>query len=262
MKPWKFEKPLIMGHRGFQTHYPENTMVSFMAAVETGAQFVELDVTLTRDHQVAVIHDDTVDRTTNGIGPVHNFNLKELQKLDAGSWFHSRFAGERIPTLIDVLAQITRKAYINLEIKSHDHKSRQLQGEVEQAVVALIDKTKTHERVLISSFDPVILKNVQRLNTSLQVAFISKYFHNKETVSLCKELDVFSFHPNLTYLSAEQVNVLHKAGIRVLPYNINDEEDIDRVFTLGADGLIAKNPHLARQCYNRAHQKAQNYISD
>jgi len=134
MKPLKFEEPLIMGHRGFQTHYPENTMVSFMAAVETGAQFVELDVTLTRDHQVAVIHDDTVDRTTNGIGPVHSFNLKELQKLDA--------------------------------------------------------------------------------------------------------------------------------GIRVFPYNIIDKKDTYRCFALGADGLIAKNPHLARQCYNRTHQGAQKYISD
>jgi glycerophosphoryl diester phosphodiesterase len=256
MKPLKFEKPLIMAHRGFQTDYPENTMVSFMAAVETGAQFVELDVTLTHDHQVAVIHDDTVDRTTNGIGPVHNFNLKELQKLDAGSWFHSRFAGERIPALIDVLGQVTRKAYINLEIKSYDHTSRQLQDEIEPAVVALIDKTKTHERVLISSFDPVVLKNVQRLNASLQVAFISKLFNNKETVRLCKELDVFSYHPNLAYLNAEQVNVLHKADIRVFPYNINDKKDIYRGFALGADGLIAKNPHLARQCYNRTHQRA------
>ena len=139
MKPWKFEKPLIMSHRGFQTHYPENTMVSFMAAAGAGAQFVELDVTLTRDHQVA---------------------------------------------------------------------------------------------------------------------FISKYFHSKETVSLCKELDVFSYHPNLAYLSSEQVNVLHKAGIRVFPYNINDKKDIYRCFALGADGLIAKNPHLARQCYNPTHQRA------
>jgi glycerophosphoryl diester phosphodiesterase len=262
MKPLKFEKPLIMGHRGFQTHYPENTMVSFLAAVEAGAQFVELDVTLTSDHQVAVIHDDTVGRTTNGIGPVNNFNLKELQKLDAGSWFHPRFAGERIPALIDVLMQVTRKAYINLEIKSHDHKSRQLLGEIEQAVVALIDKTKTHERVLISSFDPVMLKNVQRLNTSLQVAFISKFFHSKETLSLCKKLDVFSYHPNLAYLSAEQVNMMHKADIHVFPYNINDEKDVYRGFALGADGLIAKNPRLARQCYNRARQRAKKYISD
>ena len=115
MNPSTIEKPLIMGHRGFQTHYPENTMVSFMAAVDAGAQFVELDVTLTNDRQVAVIHDDTVDRTTNGTGPVLNYNLKELQQLDAGGWFHPRFAGERIPALMDVLVQVSGKAYINLE---------------------------------------------------------------------------------------------------------------------------------------------------
>jgi glycerophosphoryl diester phosphodiesterase len=94
-----FERPLIMAHRGFQGQYPENTMAAFSAAVETGAQYLELDVSFTKDRQVVVLHDDTVDRTTNGIGPVHDYMLKDLKQLDAGSWFHPRFTHERIPTL-------------------------------------------------------------------------------------------------------------------------------------------------------------------
>ena len=231
-------------------------MVSFMAAVDAGAQFVELDVTLTNDRQVAVIHDDTVDRTTNGTGPVLNYNLKELQQLDAGGWFHPRFAGERIPALMDVLVQVSGKAYINLEIKSHEHTSRGFRGEIEQAVIELVDKTKTQTRVLISSFDPVMLKNFRRLNPSIQLAYISKCFYERETLALCRELDAFSYHPNLAYLKAEQVSLLQKAGIRVFPYNINDKKDIFQGFALGVDGLIAKNPSLVRQCYHRTYQAA------
>jgi len=251
-----------MAHRGFQTHYPENTMVSFMAAVEAGAQFVELDVTMTGDNQVAVIHDDRVDRTTNGTGPVHNYDLKSLQQLDAGSWFHPRFAGERVPALIDVLGRVTAKAYINLEIKSHGQNSRQGAGEIEQAVVALIHKTNTAGRVLISSFDPVVLENVRRLHAVIPVALISKLFNQRETRVLCEELDVFSYHPNLAYLEAEHVIEMHQAGIRVFPYNINDEKDIYRGFALGVDGLIANNPDLARKCYHRTQQATDQDLAD
>jgi len=237
-------------------------MVSFMAAVEAGAQFVELDVTMTGDSQVAVIHDDTVDRTTNGTGPVHNYKLKELQQLDAGSWFHSRFAGERVPALIDVLRKVTAKAYINLEIKSYGQTSRHQAGEIEQAVVALIHKTKTGGRVLISSFDPVVLENIRRLDATIPVAFISKLFSQRETRVLCKALDVFSYHPNLAYLEAEHVIEMHQEGIRVFPYNINDEKDVFRGFALGVDGLIAKNPNLVRKCYHRTQQVTDQYLAD
>ena len=261
MQPSTFEKPLIMAHRGFQTHYPENTMVSFMAAVEAGAQFVELDVTFTRDRQVVVMHDDTVDRTTNGIGPVYRYTLNELRQLDAGSWFDPRFTGERIPTLMEVLEQVTKQVNINIEIKSYDRLAREQAGEIEQAVVELVGKTNTQTRVLISSFDPVVLKNIKRLNQTLNVAFISKHYKQVETLTQCKALDVFSYHPNLEYLDLEQVKMMHRASILVFPYNINNEKDIYQAFALGVDGLIAKNPLLVRQCYAEALPWVQNGIT-
>ena len=83
-----------------------------------------------------------------------------------------------------------------------------------------------------------------------------------ETLALCRDLDVFSYHPNLAYLDEEQVIELHQAGIRVFPYNINDKKDIYRGFALGVDGLIAKNPHLVRQCYHRAQHATDQYLAD
>ena len=260
MNPLKFEKPLIMAHRGFQTQYPENTMVSFMAAVRVGAQFLELDVTFTRDRQIVVIHDPTVDRTTNGVGSVHSYSLNELRQLDAGSWFHPRFAGEQIPTLDEVLEQFAGKVYLNLEIKSHDHTFRERPDQTEQAVVKLVGKKNKQAFVLISSFDPVVLKNVKRLNPAINVAFISKQFRSGETVALCKELEVFSYHPNLEYLEVEQVKTMHRDEIHVFPYNINNAADIYRAFALGIDGLIAKDPHLVRQCYFESLNGTQNGV--
>jgi len=258
MNPFAHEKPLIMGHRGFQTHYPENTLASFMAAVKAGVQYVELDVTLTRDGQVAVIHDDTVDRTTNGIGPVHRYTLDGLRKLDAGGWFHPRFSGEHIPALGEVLEKIAGKARVNIEIKSHMRTTGAPVGEIEGAVVDLVRSKKMELQVLISSFDPAVLKSVRQLSTTIPLAYISKYSRHAETLAQCQALEVYSYHPNLEFLDRRQVNMMRQAGIYVFPYNINDENDICKAFDLGVDGLIAKNPILARMCYSGDRQWVQN----
>src|SRR5919197_4354903 len=97
-------RPLVVGHRGAMGYAPENTLASFELAVEQGADVVELDVHLSRDGQVVVIHDEQLDRTTDGRGLVGDRTLDELKRLDAGSWFDPRFAGQRIPTLHEVLA--------------------------------------------------------------------------------------------------------------------------------------------------------------
>ena len=244
-----FEKPLIMGHRGYQARYPENTMVSFMAAVEAGAQFVELDVTLTRDQQVVVMHDETVDRTTDGSGPVSAYDLEGLRQLDAGSWFHPRFAEARVPSLKDVLQQVAPRAHINIEIKSHQKTDPGSIGLVEQGVIDLIAAEKAKKKVLVSSFDPDVLKRIKQLDSGVAVAFISEKSPIKATQNMCLELGVFSYHPNLAFMGRDLVPALHKAGVHVFPWNIEDAGDIRRAFSLGVDGLIAKDPLLVIKVY-------------
>ncbi len=244
-----FERPLIMAHRGFQNQYPENTMASFTAAVDVGAQYLELDVSFTKDRHVVVLHDDTVDRTTNGFGPVHEYLLKDLRQLDAGSWFHPRFANERIPTLSEVLERFAGTVCLNIEIKSYDQQSDGGPTHIENAVVDLVSRKKKQACVLISSFDPNILRKVKALDDTTRVAFISKYFKPDETVGQCKELVAFSYHPNLSFLKRDQVETMHQEGFQVFPYNINTADDIYHAFELGVDGLISKDPPLVWSCY-------------
>ena len=245
-----FEKPLIMGHRGYQARYPENTMVSFLAAVAAGAQFVELDVSLTRDRQVVVMHDDTVDRTTDGRGRVADFDLDALQHLDAGSWFDPRFAGERVPSLAEVLEQVATQAYINIEIKAHPSTGPGLIAQVEQGVVDLVSTRGVQKRVLVSSFDKGVLKRIKHLEPGVDIAFIAETCPLNETVALCRELDVFSFHPLLDAVDRNLVAALHQAGVYVFPWSVDSAGDIRHAFALGVDGVIAKDPLLVRQCYD------------
>lgn len=244
-----FEKPLILGHRGYMARYPENTMVSFLAAVEAGAQFVELDVTLTRDQQVAVMHDETVDRTTNGKGQVADYDLSALQRLDAGSWFHPRFAGEQVPTLDDVLQQVAPRAYINIEIKSHQQTGPRMVGLIEPAVIDLVAARRVKQRVLVSSFDQGVLKRIKKIDPLMDIALLSKQSPTKKTVAQCRALGVFSFHPLLTAIDRDWVGEMQRAGVPVFPYNIDGAGDIRHAFSLGVDGLFANDPLLARQCY-------------
>src|SRR5262245_39778718 len=110
---------LIIAHRGASSYAPENTMAAFDLALQMGACHLELDVHLTRDDHLIVIHDDTVDRTTSGTGPVATQTLAALQTLDAGAWFGEAFAGARIPTLADVLTRYQGRAHLHIELKGH-----------------------------------------------------------------------------------------------------------------------------------------------
>ena len=110
-------RPLLIGHRGYPARYPENTLAAFTGAMDAGCDMIELDVTLTRDRRVVVIHDDTLDRTTNGSGSVRDRTVEEIRRLDAGSWFDPRFAAERVPLLDEVIALTAGRCMLNIEIK-------------------------------------------------------------------------------------------------------------------------------------------------
>jgi len=133
-------RPLIAAHRGYKARYPENTMLAYRKAQEAGADMLEIDLSLTKDHQIALVHDRTVDRTTNGSGQVDKFTLTELQKLDAGQ-------GERVPSFEEFLDWASRTSlYLNVEIKTKTNRH------VDQAV-ALLERYKMLERCVIACFD-------------------------------------------------------------------------------------------------------------
>ncbi|HEX9075950.1 MAG TPA: glycerophosphodiester phosphodiesterase family protein, partial [Anaerolineae bacterium] len=144
-------KTLIIAHRGASNWAPENTLAAFQRACALGADGIELDVTLTRDGVPVVIHDDTVDRTTNGKGAVAQMTLEEIRSLDAGSWYSAEFRGEKIPTLAGVLQAVGQCGLVDIELKGTKLKADGL----EAAAIRAVESAGMHERVILSSFNPI-----------------------------------------------------------------------------------------------------------
>ena len=143
-----FPNPIILAHRGDLTHAPENTIPSFSQAIAKGADGIELDAKLTADGRVIVIHDTTVDRTTNGKGKVVSFTLDEIRKLDAGSWFDSEFANTKIPLLEEVFETVGKDKLINIELTNYSTRNDGLT----QKVCELIKKHNNQKQIIFSSF--------------------------------------------------------------------------------------------------------------
>ena len=240
-----FKPSWIVGHRGYPAKYPENTLAAFEAAIEAGALMIELDVMLSRDRKVVVIHDATLDRTTNGKGNVADFTLAELKRLDAGSWLDAQFADQQIPELSEVLDLVNGRAYVNIEIKSTAYEPGHPVDAIEKQVVDLLRQKCLQGTGMISSFDVNILEQVAFMKNPPATAFISKKPADKNTVDMCSRLKVFSWHPDQRIVTRNQVKQMHAAGIRVFPYKVDSFEDFAKMREIQVDGVITNDPELA-----------------
>ena len=241
---YKFTPPWFIAHRGYRAKYPENTLVAFKAALDAGVQMIELDVVLSRDRKLVVIHDATLERTTNGKGAVSDYTLEQLKQLDAGGWFHPRFAGEQLPELSEVLDLADGQVFINIEIKPHAYELHHPLDAVERQIIALIRRRRIADRVLISSFDLSLLRHIATIDRAPAQGLISRNPANKQTLEEYKQLNVVSWHPNHQILTPEQVKMMHAFDIRVFPYNADTSEEIARVLEMGVDGVISSDPFL------------------
>jgi glycerophosphoryl diester phosphodiesterase len=237
--------PLIFAHRGASADAPENTLRAFGLALEQGADALELDVTLSADGVPVVIHDDTLDRTTNGRGLVRRHRLAELKALDAGypALFGDKFAGARLPTLDEVFAAYGHQTLINVELKQDRAAGRALAP----AVIGLITRHGLAERVLISSFQFSSLRQIRALEPALPIALLYAVAAGGARLVrwLNTDLHPEAHHPGCYTLSPEQVPWFHAQGLRVNTWTVNAPEDLRRFALAGADGLITNRPGLA-----------------
>lgn len=239
------KKPLIVAHRGYRTKYPENTLIAFEAAIQAGADMIELDALLTRDRKVVVIHDESVDRTTDGQGAVNDYTLSELKALDAGIWFDSRFKGERLPTLEEVLERVDKRIPINIEIKKSAYEPHHPPDAIEKQIVELVARKNAVENVLISSFEWRVLEGFAGMKESPAIALLSSYREEDIPLGLCEKLGAFSWHPSALAVKREHVRKMHETGILVFPYHVDTPEDMARMLEMDVDGLIVDDPPLA-----------------
>jgi glycerophosphoryl diester phosphodiesterase len=206
---------------------------------------IELDVLLTKDRKIVVIHDESLDRTTNGQGAVRDRTLSELKALDAGSWFDARFRGERLPTLEEVLDMAAGRIAVNIEIKRSAYEPHHPTDAIEKQILDLVAQKNALEEVLISSFKWQVLESLVSLKKAPAVSVLSPYPKKDNPLEWCKRLGAFSWHPSSRWLRKQHVTKMHEAGILVFPWNVNTSEVMRRTLEMGVDGLIVDDPVLA-----------------
>ncbi len=237
--------PVIFAHRGSSAYTPENTLAAFKLAVEQHAQAIELDAMLSSDGQVVVIHDDTVDRTTNGTGRVSSLTLAELKQLDAGSKFDASYSLERLPTLAEVFDAFAHQIYIDVELKNYTSPLNDLSDKV----ISLVKEYRLEKGVLLSSFNMIALLKARSLLPGIQLGLLT--FKGLADLTLRSKMvrfsPLFAFHPHYLDVSPQMVQTTHKAGARIHTYTVNQPDSLRKLFAMGVDGIFTDDPVLAQQ---------------
>jgi len=237
------EAPYIVAHRGISAKAPENTIAAFRLAVETpGIDIIELDVRLSRDEEVIVLHDRTLQRTTTGNGAARNYTLAELKQFDAGSWFHPRFSAERIPTLHEVFQTVQDTRWVDIEIKS-DFLHREAPGFLERRVLETVKEVGVADRVMYSSFDHRQMANIKRMEPRAITGVIYNVYRDlgrlpsKLTGRVGASLFVCAKHE----LTRAMIRDAHEHGIPLCIYTLNSVADVQKILSVGIQGIISDN---------------------
>ncbi len=238
-------KPIVIGHRGAAGEAPENTLASFALALEQGAEGIELDVHITKDGEIVVCHDATLDRTTNGSGLICDHSWSELKSLDAGSWFSEAFTGERLPLLREVFDLLPRGFFINVEVK-HAY-----EGRMEKALLAFLRESSRMEDVVISSFDHKVIRRIKQAEPGVKVGLLyAANLIDHAAYAGQMGVEVFSLHPHHQCIEQEDVAAAVSSGLAVYPYTVNDLADYHRMIASGVSGIITDYPARLRELLN------------
>ena len=227
-------KPFIFGHRGAMAYEPENTLLSVKKAIDFGVDGIEVDVRKCKSSEIVVIHDERVNRTTNGKGYVKDFNLKNLKKLDAGK-------GEKIPTLMEIIEVIKifnkknkKQIKLIIELKEKD---------LGKDVVNLIKKFKFINNVIIISFYHQLIKNIKKLSKKINagILFVGNPIN---AASLAKDANAGYLFANFNYIDSDLVQNAHQNKLKVFVWNIDDIKNLKKMLKLNVDGIGSNKPDV------------------
>ena len=245
--------PLNLAHRGFSGMYPENTMLAFSKAVLEGrCDGLEIDVHFSKDGELMVIHDRSLERTTNGTGCVSDYTYDDLMHLDAGVKFDARFAGERIPKLIQVLELVKNNSLmLNIELKNYE---TEYPG-MEQAIVLLIKKMGLEKQVFLSSFNHISIAECKRSYPEISAGIL---YHQPlfGAEKYCSTVGADAIHPHYRLLRYEKdlAERCHAAGLCVNTWTVNEEVDMEHMIMQQVDSIITNFPNkLSKLLKERVH---------
>lgn len=235
---------LIFGHRGASAYAPMNTIPAFELAAEQGADGIELDVHLTSDGELVIIHDSTVDHTTDGEGIVTEKSLAELKELDAGTWFSDEFSGVRIPTLGEVFEAVGEKLIINVEIKTL---SRDGDG-TEQAVAACIQNYDMIQSVIISSFNPYVLKRFRRLIPQVPLGYLlAPSTLTDESHVILPPSEYEALHLYHAMIDEQLLAFAQDHNLIINSWTVNEIDIALNLKSLGVRGVMSDYPDLMKK---------------
>lgn len=241
MTLWPRQAPcLIIGHRGAMGYAPENTLASFEEAVRRGADLIELDVQLSSDGEVVVIHDTSVDRTTDGEGLVRDLPWKKIRTFDAGAWYGPEFAREYIPSLTEVIRRFRNRRTtcrhalgFVIELKT----VRGSGGALADAVVAALQKEDFLERVFLISFDMAALQEVRSAHRHLPTGLLYSEEGEESRIHQARMIGAQALFPRKTCVTARGVVAAHKAGLTVATWTANTKNEMRRLIACGVDAI-------------------------
>lgn len=231
----------LIAHRGASGHAPENTLASVSLALAMRAKAVEIDVHLTRDGALAVLHDKDLKRVASRRAKVRDLSWAELAAIDVGSWFGPGFAGERVPRLEEVMRLVAGKAELHIEIK----RGSRLYPGIEGRVVDAIRDFGAEAWSVVSSFDHRALYAVRALAPGLRLGYLLGLTTMRRALRETGQLQAESLNISLRQATPRRVRLAHERGLKVLVYTVNKAKDMARVEKMGVDGVFSNYPGLA-----------------
>jgi glycerophosphoryl diester phosphodiesterase len=221
----------VIAHRGCGVLEPENTLRAVRHALALGVDGIEIDVHASRDGEIVVLHDFTVNRTTNGSGSVAQLTFSELKELNVGE-------NQRIPTLQQVIAQVAEHdVLLNIEIKPTG---------IEEQVLLVLERNNFTERAIISSFIWPVLERVRGLDSEVATGLLYRD-ELEDPIRIAQELAVNAVHPHHRLVSPQLVEQCHSAGLDVNPWTVNDKQEMQRLIALTVDGIITDYPQQLQE---------------
>ncbi|MEE8312224.1 MAG: glycerophosphodiester phosphodiesterase family protein [Candidatus Binatia bacterium] len=234
-----------IAHRGASGILPENTRHAFVKALDLGARVIELDVQLTRDEVPVVIHDETLDRTTNGTGLVVETDFTEIAELDAGSWFGASFVNVEVPTLDEVLRVIGSRAMVNIELKPDEKRVDTLV----KHVVTTVARLNCFDNVVFSSFDLYALKRLRHLVPGAQIGVLCCEREKiDEAIAFARLVKARNIHPSVPLVDTELIKKAHARGWHVWAWTANEPGEIALLAAIGVDGIFSDHPDRVASC--------------
>lgn len=236
---FKFQPPVI-AHRGASAYAPENTLSAFIKAAQLGIKWVEFDVMQSASGEPVIFHDSKLHRTTNGRGELNKYSYAYLQTLDAGSWFHPTFSGERIPTFVQVLKFLQdMKMSANVEIKARP-------GNEDKLIVKMLEDMSQHlttsrSQILFSSFSIDALRKLRKHAPDCNIGLLMHEWLS-DWNEICKSLRCISVHVNNAILTQERAYQIKADGKLLLCYTVNDLARAEELYSWGVDAVFSDVP--------------------